>query len=56
MKSCFSDPNILARLDNTGLSGKAPPVRSRGTLSAPIRCWTARFAQGTYEAKTPGPW
>jgi hypothetical protein len=30
------------RTQNTGLSGKAPSVRSRGTLSVPILCSAAR--------------
>ena len=30
----------LTGVSNTGLSGKAPSVRSRGTLSVPILCCT----------------
>jgi hypothetical protein len=35
---------------NTGLSGKAPSVRLRGTLSAPIRCSAGRWHSGSVDA------
>ena len=38
-----------ARPHNTGLSGKAPSVRSRGTLSVPMRCSTVLARMLAYD-------